>query len=160
YPRFTESFQDRIAFFTSTTWRTQIYKPVTDAKPKGYKAQVQALHESPYATDTQYDKKLLNTIEQYKLDEGNDVNVTKRHLIDAGHGGSDPRAIGNGTNERDFTRAYYVDQIVKYINDTPGHEAVVYDKRQNMYLDTYNGGGMRWAYNQGFDTVTEFHEDA
>lgn len=160
YPSFTESFQDRIAFFTSTTWRTQIYKPVTDAKLKGYKAQVKALHESPYATDTQYDKKLLNIIEQYKLYEWDDVNVTKRHLIVAGHGGSDPGALGNGTNERDFTRAYYVDQIAKYINDTPGHEAVVYDKRQNMYLDTYNGGGMYWAEKQGFDTVTEIHQDA
>lgn len=83
-----------------------------------------------------------------------------KHLIVAGHGGNDPGAIGNGTNERDFTRAYYVDQIAKYINNTPGHSAVVYDKRQNMYLDTYNGGGMHWAKKQGFDTVTEIHEDA
>lgn len=98
YPSFTESFQDRIAFFTSTTWRTQVYKPVTDAKLKGYKAQVKALHDSPYATDKQYDKKLLNIIEQYKLYEWDDVNVTKRHLIVVGHGGSDPGAIGNGTN--------------------------------------------------------------
>ena len=83
-----------------------------------------------------------------------------KHLIVAGHGGSDPGAIGNGTNERDFTRKYYVDQIAKYINNTPGHSAVVYDKRQNMYLDTYNGGGMYWAKKQGFDTVTEIHQDA
>lgn len=83
-----------------------------------------------------------------------------KHLIVAGHGGNDPGAIGNGTNERDFTRKYYVDQIAKYINNTKGHSAVVYDKRQNMYLDTYNGGGMYWAKKQGFDTVTEIHEDA
>lgn len=83
-----------------------------------------------------------------------------KHLIVAGHGGSDPGAVGNGTNERDFTRAYYVDQIAGYINATPGHSAVVYDKRQNMYLDTYNGGGMYWAKKQGFDTVTEIHQDA
>lgn len=83
-----------------------------------------------------------------------------KHLIVAGHGGSDPGAVGNGTNERDFTRKYYVDQIAKYINNTPGHSAVVYDKSQNMYLDTYNGGGMYWAKKQGFDTVTEIHQDA
>lgn len=82
YPSFTESFKDRIAFFTSTPWRTKTYKPVTDAKSKGYKAQVKALHESPYATDVLYDKKLLNIIETYRLYEwdkntgGNSVGYT------------------------------------------------------------------------------------
>ena len=82
YPSYTESFKDRVAFFTSTPWRAKTYKPVTDAKSKGYKAQVKALHESPYATDVLYDKKLLNIIETYRLYEwdkntgGNSVGYT------------------------------------------------------------------------------------
>lgn len=67
YPSYTESFKDRANFFTSTPWRTKIYAPVT--KAKGYKAQVKALDESPYATDVEYGKKLLSIIEQYKLYE-------------------------------------------------------------------------------------------
>lgn len=83
-----------------------------------------------------------------------------KHLIVAGHGGSDPGAVGNGTNERDFTRNFFVDLLAKHINNTPGHTATIYDKKQNMYLDTYNGGGMYWADKQDFDTVTEIHLDA
>lgn len=82
-----------------------------------------------------------------------------KHLIIAGHGGSDGGAYGNNTNERDFTRTYFVDQIAAAINSISGESAVVYDKRQNAYLDTYNGGGLYWAKKQGFTTVTEFHED-
>src|SRR5690625_4665671 len=162
YPSYTESFKDRIAFFTSSPWRTEIYKPVTNAKSKGYKAQVKALHESPYATDTQYDKKLLNIIEQYKLYEWDGVTVTKKHLIVAGHGGNDPGAIGNGTNERDFTRNHIIDRVVKYINATKGHSAEVYNKKNNMYVDTQygTGYGMYWGKAQGYATVTEYHLDA
>lgn len=162
YPSYTESFKDRIAFFTSTPWRTKTYKPVTDAKSKGYKAQVKALHESPYATDVNYDDKLLKIIEQYKLYEWDGVKVTKRHLIVSGHGGNDPGAIGNGTNERDFTRNHIVDKVVKYINQIDGHKAEVYNKKNNMYVDTQYGSGygMYWAKSQGYDSVTEYHLDA
>lgn len=87
--------------------------------------------------------------------------VTKVHLIVAGHGGADPGAIGNGSNERDFTRNHVVDRVAKYINATPGHRAVIYNKRNNMFWDTQRaGGGMYWAKNQKYDTVTEYHLDA
>lgn len=160
YPSYTESFKDRIVFFTSTPWRTEIYKPVTDAKSKGYKAQVTALHRSPYATDTQYDKKLLNIIEQYKLYEWDGVTVVKTHLIISGHGGNDPGAVGSGTNERDFTRDEVTPRIIKRINATPGHEAVEYNRARNMYVDTANGGGMYNYNSNSYDTMTELHLDA
>ena len=83
-----------------------------------------------------------------------------KHLIVAGHGGIDGGAYGNGTNERDFTRTYFVDQIAEAINAISGESAVVYDKRRNAYSDTYNGGGVYWQKKQGFTTVTELHLDA
>lgn len=87
--------------------------------------------------------------------------VTKVHLIVAGHGGSDPGAIGNGTNERDFIRNHIVDRVAKYINSVPGHKAVVYNKANNMYWDTQRaGGGMYWAKKQKYASVTEYHLDA
>lgn len=90
------------------------------------------------------------------------TKVTKKHLIVAGHGGRDVGAVGNGINERDFTRDEIVDRVAKYINQIDGHEAVVYNKKNNMYVDTQYGVGygMYWAKAQGFDTVTEYHLDA
>ena len=85
-----------------------------------------------------------------------------KHLIVAGHGGRDPGAIGQGTNERDFTRNHVVDRIAKHINSTKGHSADVYNKKNNMFVDTQYGSGfgMYWAKSQGYDTVTEIHLDA
>ena len=99
-------------------------------------------------------------IGEYKS-KGNDT-VVKTHLIVAGHGNVDPGAIGNGTNERDFTRNHIVDRVAKYINATPGHKAVVYNKKNNMFVDTQYGSGygMYWAKAQGYATVTEYHLDA
>lgn len=95
-----------------------------------------------------------------KTGEYNPVNE-KVHLLVAGHGGIDPGAIGNGTNERDFTRDHIVGRVAKYINAVPGHRAVIYNKKYNMYVDTQRpGGGMYWALKQKFATVTEFHLDA
>ena len=97
----------------------------------------------------------------YSPVKGNDT-VVKTHLIVAGHGGIDPGAIGNGTNERDFIRNHIVDRVAKYINATPGHKAVVYNKKNNMFVDTQYGAGygMYWAKSQGYETVTEYHLDA
>lgn len=85
-----------------------------------------------------------------------------KHLIVAGHGGSDPGAVGNGINERDFTRSQVVDRIASVINNTKGHTAHVYNKKNNMFWDTQlgSGFGMYWAKSQGYTTVTEIHLDA
>lgn len=85
-----------------------------------------------------------------------------KHLIVAGHGGSDPGAIGNGTNERDFIRNHIVDRVAKHINSIKGQTAHVYNKKNNMFVDTQYGSGfgMYWAKSQKYDTVTEYHLDA
>lgn len=164
YPSLKASVLDHGSFFTETPWRAQNYASVTSAE--NYVEQARALQKSGYATDPGYADKLIRIIQEQGFDQhdkkvGGNI-VTKKHLIVAGHGGSDPGAIGNGTNERDFTRSQVVDRVAKFINNTPGHEAVVYNKQNNMYWNTQSGKGygMYWAEEQGFDTVTEYHLDA
>lgn len=113
-----------------------------------------------YTEGLQIDRYNINNGDYLPV-KGNDT-VVKTHLIVAGHGNVDPGAIGNGTNERDFTRNHIVDRVAKYINATPGHKAVVYNKKNNMFVDTQYGAGygMYWAKAQGYDTVTEYHLDA
>lgn len=164
YPNLKASVLDHGSFFTESPWRAQNYASVTNAS--NYVEQARALQSSGYATDPGYADKLIRIIKEQGFDKhdkkvGGTI-VTKKHLIVAGHGGSDPGAVGNGTNERDFTRAQIVDRVAAYINATPGHEAVVYNKANNMYWNTQSGAGygMYWAKDQGFDSVTEFHLDA
>lgn len=83
-----------------------------------------------------------------------------KHLIVGGHGANDSGAVGNGTNERDFTRSHVLNKIARVINETDGHSATIYDKSRNIHIDTRNGGGVYWAKKNGFDTVTEIHLDA
>ena len=79
YPSYTESFEDRAAFFTSTDWRAKTYKAVTDAT--NYKTQVKALDESPYATDVNYGDKLLEIIEDNKLYEWDEEATGKKTIV-------------------------------------------------------------------------------
>lgn len=84
----------------------------------------------------------------------------KKHLLIAGHGGSDVGAVGNGTNERDFTRQVIVPKVAAYIKGTKGHDVTVYRTHVKCMDDTLKGGGLHWAKKEGFDTATEFHLDA
>lgn len=162
YPNLKASVLDHGSFFTETPWRAQNYASVTNAQ--NYSEQARALQESGYATDPNYANKLIRIIQEQGFDKNDKnlggTNMTKVHLIVAGHGGTDPGAIGNGTNERDFTRSQVVDRMAKFINATPGHKAVIYNKQNNMYWDTSNGGGMYWAKKQNYASVTEIHLDA
>ncbi|XWX29889.1 endolysin [Staphylococcus phage PG-2021_15] len=92
--------------------------------------------------------------------------MTKIMLV-AGHGGNDPGAVGNGTNERDFIRNNIVDNVAKYLKQA-GHTVAIYGKKQNMYDDTAYGQrvgntkdyGLYWVKSQGYKVVVEFHLDA
>lgn len=86
----------------------------------------------------------------------------KKILLTAGHGGSDPGAVGNGTNERDFIRNNIVDNVAKYLKDA-GHSVTIFPKQYDMLQTTFNGtkkNGLYWAKSEGFDEVIEFHLDA
>lgn len=94
----------------------------------------------------------------------------KKILIVSGHGGSDPGAVGNGTNERDFIREYIGPNIQKYLKQA-GHTVDLYGgskQSQNLYADTAYGQrignhknyGMYWVKRQKYDVVVELHLDA
>lgn len=94
----------------------------------------------------------------------------KKILIVSGHGGSDPGAVGNGTNERDFIREYIAPNIQKYLKQV-GHNVDLYGgskQSQNLYADTAYGErvgnqkdyGMYWVKQQKYDIVVELHLDA
>lgn len=97
--------------------------------------------------------------------------VTKKKiLIAAGHGNSDPGAIGNGTNERDFIRSKIAPNVVKYLKQA-GHDVHLYGgskQNQNLFADTNYGNqrgdtknyGLYWVKQQKFDIVVELHLDA
>lgn len=94
----------------------------------------------------------------------------KKILIAAGHGYSDPGAVGNGTNERDFIRKYIAPNVQKYLKQA-GHTVDLYGgskQDQNLYIDTQYGErlgdtknyGMYWVKQQKYDVVVELHLDA
>ncbi|WP_424960691.1 N-acetylmuramoyl-L-alanine amidase [Macrococcus bovicus] len=88
--------------------------------------------------------------------------MSKRILLTAGHGGNDPGAVGNGTNERDFIRENIVDNIAKYLRKA-GNDVTVFDKKYDMLTWTFDPSkqyGLYWAKKQKFDEVIEFHLDA
>ena len=94
----------------------------------------------------------------------------KKILIVSGHGYSDPGAVGNGTNERDFIRSKIAPNVVKYLKQA-GHTVELYGgskQDQNLYTDTAYGErvgdtknyGMYWVKQQKFDVVVELHLDS
>lgn len=84
-----------------------------------------------------------------------------KHLIVYGHGGVDPGAIGNGTNERDFNRKILHPYIKKWA-DKSKHTFVFYDisGSKNLFADTANGWGLYSMTSKTYTSVTEIHEDA
>lgn len=101
-------------------------------------------------------------VETNKKEEKEVKAVGKKILLTAGHGGNDPGAVGNDTNERDFIRNNIVDNVAKYLKKT-GHSVTIFPKQYDMLATTFNGSnknGLYWAKGEGFDEVIEFHLDA
>ena len=95
----------------------------------------------------------------------------KKILLVAGHGYSDPGAVGNGTNERDFIRKEIVPRVKKQL-ESVGNAVLLYGgstMNQDLYQDTaygqqvgnYRDYGMYWVKNNVKpDIIVEFHLDA
>ncbi len=103
YSSWEESIKDHAKFFTSTSWRANIYADIL--KATDYRSAAKALGDSPYATDPKYGEKILKVIEDnklYEFDKGVDsMAFVKTICIDPGHGGHDPGATGHGLREKD-----------------------------------------------------------
>ncbi|MBP8751135.1 N-acetylmuramoyl-L-alanine amidase, partial [Enterococcus sp.] len=74
-------------------------------------------------------------------------------------GDTDPGAVGNGTNERDFTRRELLPYLQKYANQLKNNRIIFYDTSRDLYKDTKNGDGLYDLY-YGLSSITEIHLDA
>lgn len=97
YHDWTDSVRDhsefllrpRYAKIINADWRTACHK----------------IEKAGYGTDSQYATKLIKRIEEYQLykyDQGVDHVATDILIIDPGHGGTDPGAVGNCLKEKDL----------------------------------------------------------
>ncbi len=89
----------------------------------------------------------------------NGVDYRPVHLFVMGHGDTDPGAVGNGTNERDFTRRELLPYLQKYANQLKNNHIIFYDTSRNLYKDTKSGDGLYDLY-YGLSSITEIHLDA
>lgn len=83
----------------------------------------------------------------------------KKHLIVCGHGQRDPGAIGNGINERDWTRNPFVQSIIKYGRMLKNNSLDIYQTSKDMFQQTQSGWGA-YSVSTSYASVTEFHLDA
>ncbi|TQR29377.1 glucosaminidase domain-containing protein [Brevibacillus brevis] len=84
-----------------------------------YRAACQAVQDAGYATDPHYAQELINRIEKYKLDQydsqGGQAMTLPILIIDPGHGGIDPGAVGaNGLKEKDLTLQISLYQYARF----------------------------------------------
>lgn len=126
YDDIGESIIDHANFFVENEFRRNNYKHLigeTDYK-KAVKAILKPIANYGYATDPNYEDKIIKLIEQYELYEwdniatgGNDM-VEKIGSSHAGHGGAgkwtDPGAVGNGLQEATVAREIN-DKIIKLV---------------------------------------------
>ncbi|MFC4710538.1 N-acetylmuramoyl-L-alanine amidase, partial [Enterococcus eurekensis] len=89
----------------------------------------------------------------------NSIDEKTTHLFVMGHGSSDPGAVGNGTNERDFTRKELLPYLQKYAKKLKNNEIVFYDTARNMYVDSQKKEGVH-SVQDGLSSITEIHLDA
>jgi hypothetical protein len=82
-----------------------------------------------------------------------------KHLVVMGHGVKDPGAVGNGTNERDWTRGKLLPAIQKYAKKLKKNTIQFYDTKRDMFQDTVAGYGA-YSVSSSYQSVTEFHLDA
>lgn len=79
YDSYKDSILDHDKFFTSTPWRVKNYKRVLEATD--YIQQATALQMCGYATDTKYAAKLINLIEQHKLQRFDEVKEMDNNKV-------------------------------------------------------------------------------
>lgn len=111
YNNWLESIQDHTAKLLEPR-----YAKVLGAS---YRAACQAVQDAGYATDPNYAQELIKRIEKYKLDQydsqGGQTMPLPILIIDPGHGGSDPGAVGaNGLKEKDINLQISLYQYARF----------------------------------------------
>ena len=84
----------------------------------------------------------------------------RKVLVICGHGYGDPGAVGNGTNERDFTRYVLKPEIEKWARQLKNTQLTFYDINKDLFQDTSNGWGLFNISANQYDELVEIHLDA
>ncbi|MFJ8064928.1 N-acetylmuramoyl-L-alanine amidase [Psychrobacillus sp. NPDC096426] len=124
---------------------------------KDYKRVTQAVYAAGYATDPKYPSKLTSIIEKNNLTKyDKEVIQLVKIYLDAGHGGSDPGAVGNGLKEKDITLtlAKRVEALLRNYQDV--------QTKMSRTSDTYPSLADRTndANKWGADFFMSFHVNA
>lgn len=163
YPTWNESIEDHGTFFNSSEWRKKNYKDVIGETD--YKKAANALQKAGYATDPTYSNKLIKLIEEYKLNQWDNlkeenIKMTTILMI-SGHGENkdktfDPGAIGFITKGE---HKYFEQDLFKAMKKfLPKTHNIVFFSEYNVY--DY-GNLVALANKYGSDTiVVEWHFDA
>ncbi|MDQ0176704.1 N-acetylmuramoyl-L-alanine amidase [Bacillus chungangensis] len=106
YPSWRESIEALAnKYVNGVSWNRDLYRAVVGEKD--YRKAVQAVKDAGYATDPAYVSKVVNVIEKYNLTKYDQiperVDKMTKIFIDAGHGGTDSGAVGNGLKEKNVT---------------------------------------------------------
>lgn len=147
YDSWSHSVEEHGAFFTNTEWRKNNYKKVVGEKD--YKKAAQELKNAGYATDYLYPTKLINIIEQYNLQEWDQI------AFEGGNGGktnpsspnntSEPRVVGGSitTEARNDTSK----RSITVIGDSLGVGTEPHLKNFTWQSANYNNYGSRqWTH--------------
>lgn len=163
YPSWNESVEDHGTFFTSSEWRKNNYKAVIGETD--YKKVAKALRSAGYATDPTYADKLIKLIEEYKLNQWNNLKEEKTNMTEflfiAGHGenknGSfDPGATGIiKKGEHKYFEQDFFPAVKKFL---PKDSNVILFSEYNVY-DYKNLVTLANKYGKN-TVVIEMHYDA
>ncbi|MGM1047589.1 MAG: N-acetylmuramoyl-L-alanine amidase [Bacillota bacterium] len=103
YKNWGESVADHSKFILDgPNWNRNLYKKVIGVDGK---TAAREIAKAGYATDPKYADKLIALMDKYNLyryDIVKGVETVKKVWIDAGHGGKDSGAAGNGLKEKDI----------------------------------------------------------
>lgn len=167
YNNWLESVQDHTAKLLEPR-----YAKVLGAS---YRAACQAVQDAGYATDPNYAQELIKRIEKYKLDQydsqGGQSMTLPILIIDPGHGGSDPGAVGaNGLKEKDLNLQISLYQYARFqalgvpvILTRASDTALTPEQRTKLVRDSgakycisnhINAGG-----GDGAETIYSIHSD-
>jgi N-acetylmuramoyl-L-alanine amidase len=151
YPSWRESIEALAnKYVNGVSWNRDLYRAVVGEKD--YRKAAHAVKNAGYATDPAYPNKVINVIEKYNLTKYDQISerVDKmtKIFIDAGHGGTDSGANGNGLREKDVTL-----QIANRVRD------MLQNEYQNVSVKMSRTGDQTLSLKQRTDMANAWGAD-
>ena len=151
YPSWRESIEALAnKYVNGVSWNRNLYRAVVGEK--NYRKAAHAVKNAGYATDPAYPNKVINVIEKYNLTKYDQITERVDNMvkifIDAGHGGTDSGAIGNGLQEKNVTL-----QIANRVRD------MLLNEYQNISVKMSRTGDQTLSLKQRTDMANAWGAD-